>query len=163
MPFDANGFLSEKFEDRTGALTIEALRPWYKELPEGESPVWTMRGLTGTDLAAAEEAATKGRTATAAIMETLKKAQRLEGIDELERALGVDKKVPLRLALKLEHVVRGVVDPPITLQVAVKLAAVRATEFEMIHQKIMELTGIGQVALKKPEASGTAPTSEEPC
>ncbi len=161
MDFDAKQFLASRFEARTESVPVPALREWFSGLAEDEVPAFTVRGLTGAELARAEEAATKGRAATTAILDTLRKAQRLEGIDELERALGVDEKVPVQYALKMEHVVTGTVSPPLTLQLAVKLSIVAPVELLMLHLKITELTGKGQVALKKPEASGTDPTSEE--
>lgn len=160
--FDAKKFLSEQFEARTGTIPLPNLRDWYNNIEDDEVPKWTVRGLTAVELARCEEAATKGRGSVKALLETLRKANRVEGIDEIERSLGVDEKIPLKLAMKLEHVVTGVVEPELTLQLAVKFAAVFPIEFEIVHIKINELTGNGQEAVKKAKPSGSEPTSEQP-
>jgi hypothetical protein len=157
--FDTKSFMEEQFDARTAVVQLPALAQWYKDVPDGEVPSFTVRGLTGAELAKAEETATKGRDSTAAILETLRKANRMEGIEELERSLGVDSKVPLKLALKMEHVVMAVVEPKLSLQVVVKLASVFPIEFEILHLKIQELTGNGQVAAKKAKPSGEDQTS----
>lgn len=161
MNFDSAKFLAEEFSARIESVKLPALRAWFDDLQDDEVPEFTVRGLTGLELAKAEEAATKGRDSVAAILETLRKAHRIEAIDELEQSLGAGSKVPLKLAMKMEHLVLGIVSPEITLQIAVKLAATFPIEFEILHLKIQELTGNGQVAVKKAKPSGDEQKSEQ--
>ena len=58
MPFDIKRFEKVKFDDRTEAVSVPDLKEWFGE---GEAPEIIVRGLTGPEIARANEAAAKNK------------------------------------------------------------------------------------------------------
>lgn len=152
MGLDTRSFLAEEFSPREEAVRVDGLVSFF---PDGEEPMWKVRGLTHGELAEAEEASTR-RQDVAAVVAALEGNDKYkqEAIQEL---LGVDGQVPKDTAKRMEMLVKGSVDPEITLDVAVKLANTFPIEFSLITNKILELTGKGHEAIKKPQPSGDSP------
>ena len=72
--------------------------------------------------------------------------------------MGVNE-TPADIAKRLEWLVLASVDPPCTLDLAVRLCETFPIEFYQLTNKIYELTGRGQVPGKQPP-SGEIPKSE---
>ena len=158
MAFDAKKFLKEKFTSRTEAVSVPDLAAWF---PEGDEPLWTVRGLTGQELGRANEAAEKNRN-IAAILEGLVAGGDKEKSQAVKDLLGIGGGVPQDIAKRLELLAIGSVDPPCTLDLAVKLCEAYPIEFFQLTTKISELTGRGQLPGKqKPsgETAGSGPVS----
>ena len=64
--------------------------------------------------------------------------------------LGGTMSVPVDTQKRILHLVKGSVDPKIDESVAVKLSETFPIEFLVLTNKILELTGLGQTAIKKP-------------
>lgn len=161
MEFQASRFLAAAFEHRTEAVPMTGdLAAWFT-VGEGETAAWTVRSLTGEELARANEAEVKNRNLSLlveAIAATDKtKAQR---ISDAKKALGVSDDVPGEMAKRLEMLSTASIDPVCTLEMAVKLATTFPIEFYQLTNKIIGLTGMGQVVVGKSKPSGLTGKSE---
>jgi len=151
MSFDAKKFLKTKFTARTEPVPVPDLQTFFAE---GEKPVWTVRGLTGQELGRTNEAAEKNRN-VAAILEGLISADAKEKAQAVKELLGVGGSTPADIAKRLECLVIGSVDPPCTLDLAVRLCETFPVEFFQITNVITKLTGQGQLPGKQPPSGGT--------
>lgn len=149
MGFDAQAFQREEFEPREEAVRVDGLSAWFGE---DEEPEWRVRGLSHQELSHAEEAATR-RQDVAAVVDALSgnSQKKAEAILEL---LGMDEAVPKDTAKRMEMLRMASIEPEVDLDVAIKMSKVKPIEFTLITNKILELTGKGYAAVKKPEASG---------
>jgi hypothetical protein len=98
----------------------------------------------------------------AAILEGLMSPEAKEKSLAVKELLGVGDAVPDDIAKRLEHLALGSVDPPCPLDLAVRLCTSFPIEFYTLTNKIMELTGKGQVPGKQPpsgEIQKSAPAS----
>lgn len=154
--FDAKRFMKTKWQPRTEDVPVPGLKGFF---PEGENPVWKVRGLTGQEIGQANEAPDNFKTMAAAV-EALAGAQAMkEKVSAIRDLLGLGGKTPADVAKRLEHLVLGSVDPPCTLDLAVKLCEAFPIEFFELTNKILRLTGLGQMPGKQPP-SGEIPKSE---
>jgi len=154
MTFDAKKFLKTKFTPRTEEVPVPDLQAFF---PEGARAVWTVRGLTGQELGRANEAAERNKN-VAAILEGLAGGAAKEKAEAVKELLGVGGSTPQDIAKRLEHLVTGSVDPPCTQELAVRLCETFPVEFYLITNRIVHLTGQGQMPGKQPP-SGETPKS----
>lgn len=147
MPFDTKKFLKEQFVPRTARVEVPGLADWFEK---GDEPVWVVIGQTANEVALCMEAGAKHKNLDA-IIKAISANQ--DQINELKKAIGVDKDTPGEVVKRLEQLVQCSIDPIITLDVAVKLAETRPIEFYQITNEITRLTGLG-MDVKKPKASG---------
>src|SRR5690554_3615931 len=160
MTFDIQKFTSAAFKPREGEVVVEALRPFFKDLPEGEQPKWRVRGLTGTELGHAAEAAARNRNRNA-LIEGLTAGKDDALTSAVKEMLGTAGKVSDETAKKLEILVQGSVEPQCTHQLAVKLNESFPVEFEMLVNEIVRLTGLGGEP-GKPKPSSKTQKSKPP-
>ena len=139
--FDINKFMNSTLVPRTAEVEVEELLSWF---PEGEKAIWKVRGLTATEMAKAQEAATKSQNIIA-VVEAISGTNNTEKVTALKELLGTDDDVPIELAKRMEHLVCGVIAPKIELDLAVKLAQNYPIVFMTLAQKILTLTGLGAV------------------
>lgn len=151
MSFDAKQFMAAKFEPRTAQVSLPGLADWF----DGE-PVWTVRGQTANEVAQAMDAGNKHKNIDTVISAI---GANTDQINELRKAIGIDKDTHVEVIKRLEQLVQCSVDPVITLDIAVKLGETRPIELYQLTNKITELTGLG-MDVKKPKASGATATSE---
>jgi hypothetical protein len=154
MKFDAKKFLKTKFVKRTFPVSVPDLRDFFHE---GEEAVWTVRGLTGQELARANEAADRSKN-MATILSALSSDVSKEKETAVKELLGLTKGTPADISKRIEHLVLGSVDPECTQDLAVKLCETYPVEFYQLTNKIMELTGQGQMP-GKPKPSLETPAS----
>lgn len=157
MTFDIKKFRSAKFEDRTAEVPVPDLAEWFEE---GAPAVFTVRGLTGEELARCNEAAAKNKN-MAAVLEALAGSNQKEKVQGLREALGVTETVPNDLAKRLEQCAIATVNPDLDHELAVKFAQAYPVEFYQITNKIMELTGQGRQVVQK-KSSGQTQKSKQP-
>ena len=153
MGFDLKGFKSSEFQARTEEVRVEGLAEWFNE---GDEPVFVVRGLTGEEVARANEAASRN-TSWSRIMEAMASSDAQERVDAIKRMLGISADVPDDLAKRHEHLAMGSVDPDLDHEAAVQLAVRFPIEFYQLTNKIMELTGKGADPIKK---KGSGKTQE---
>jgi hypothetical protein len=150
MGFDAKAFMKTKFVPRTAEVPVKALASFF---PEGEKPIWVVRGLTGVEVAKSREIGEKTQRMQA-LADAFAAASKSEIVDELKESFGLGNENPLDFNKRIDQIVMGSVEPQVTQEQVVRLATVAPVEFYSISQKILELTGLGQEAEKKPPPSG---------
>jgi len=146
MPFDSKAFSKTKFEPRTAEIKI----PELKEFFGGDDPVFVVRGLTGIELANALDSSTTIR-ARAELAEALLDGTSEDRTDAIKVAFGIGNDVPNELARYHELIIRGTVIPKIPREVSVKLAETFPIDHKNLAITILNLTGQGQLAKKKPQ------------
>ena len=158
MSFDSKKFMKMKFIPRTESVSVPDLQVFF---PEGAEAVWTVRGLTGQELGRASEAAERNRNISA-ILEGLTSEAAKDKAEAIKEILGIGGATPQDIAKRLEHLTAGSVDPKCTLDLAVRLCETYPIEFYQLTNKIMELTGRGQMPGKQQpsgETGKSAPAS----
>lgn len=153
MALDLKAFQKAEFAPREQEITLDALA----EAGFGDGVV-KVRGLTAHDLHTAEESAQKGKLLSD-LVERLAGAGK-DKVGAIMEGVGFHEDVPASLAKRLEHVRLGVAEPEMELADVVKLAEAFPVEFSQMANKIMELTGKGQIAQVKRKPSGGRRTSK---
>lgn len=159
MPFDVNRFLREEFRPRTKAVPVPDLAPWF----DGPA-VWTVRNLSGTELALVNDAEKTSRNLEG-LVAALAGAVSEDKAGELRQLLGLggtpSDPAPGELARRLEMLRLASVDPPCDRGLALKLAEHKPTELWLLTNQITVLTGQGSEP-GKANGSGGTPPSEPP-
>lgn len=146
MAFDLDRFQKAKFEPRRQEVEVELLKDFF---PEGQPPIWIVRGLSGVDLYRTADAANSQQTMIAAAKAMTSNAEKIAAFRE---AFGLNAEAtPADMARRIQSLVLGSVEPKIDLPDAAKLAEHFATEFVKLTKAIDELTGMG-ADLVKPDA-----------
>lgn len=154
--FDLDKFRSAEFTPREAEIKFSALSS--QGFGDG---VFKVRGLTAEEIAKADESATTGKLLSD-VVEKLAGSAGKEKAAALLEGVGISKNVPELLKKRLEHVCLGSVEPKLELADAVKLGEAFPIEFSQIANKILELTGQGQIADVKRRGSTKGPTSKQP-
>jgi len=141
--FNTDKFMQVTLQHRQETVKVGALSEWF----DGE-PDWIVRGLSGEEMARAQESATKSKNLVA-IVEAISSNVKKEKVDALKDLLGTNDSVPVELAKRMEMLVYGSVEPVTDLSLAVKLAQSFPVEFMQLTTKILELTGLGSVDVGK--------------
>jgi hypothetical protein len=154
MSFNTQKFGAAKFAPRTDVVSV-ADSPLV-EFFEGDSePVFTVRGLTATELAIANEAQIKNAKIGVILDAITAGGQNAEQVKQIRESIGItNEKTPGQIAKGLEMVVMGCVEPEVPLNLAVKIAEVAPIEFNKLVIAITKLTGQGSEAQVKPKPSG---------
>lgn len=122
---------------------------------DGETPVWTVRGLSGPELGRVNQASEEGLDTIKALVQAM--AGDGDKAAQIRKAFGLgDEDVPRDISRRIEVLAAGSVSPAIGLEnrdVAVKLAEAFPTIFYDLTNKILTLTGQGAV-LGKAKRSG---------
>ena len=156
MGLDKEGFLNTTFQPREEGVEVPALAPWFTDLAEGETPSWTVRGLTHQELARAKEAADRSKSVEA-VAQALA-GGRGEKVQAIKDVMGTGDDVPQDTAKRMEMLQMGSTDPEADLDLALLMAKAFPVEFQQITDTIVRLTGQGQEAVKKQQLSGGGET-----
>lgn len=154
--FDAGAFLKTRPVPRTQDCRVPALADFF---PEGEDPIWTVRGLTGAEWAVAIEAEqrVKAKFALAGAISDSK-----EAVEVIRAAAGIPEPDSVASYVQsVEFLVLGSVAPKCTYELANKLATAHPFVFYELVKVIKLLTGIG-ADLGKQKPSGATPESAQP-
>lgn len=153
--FDIQRFRTEcrSLAPRQARVPVPDLADWF---PDGSEPVWVVRGLVGSEIALANDAASRTRL-FAATVDALASAAHSDQTDALKRLMGADGEPPEDLAKRFDHLVFGSVEPAIAREDAVWLFATYPVVAYQLTNKILELTGLGP-ELGKLQRSTDAPT-----
>lgn len=156
MPFDMKAFKKADFEARTGEVHVPGLKDFFDE---GEKPVFKVRSVSGIEMAKANEATKKNRNLQT-LLEGMLGGEAKEQVASFKSALGLDEKVPDDIAKRIELFTMAVVEPEVDREMAVLLSERFPVEFTTITNKILELTGKGQMQAlaKKKKSSETQPS-----
>jgi len=150
MTFKADKFIKAKFEYRTERVQVPALEKFFDADADGKvDAAFVVRGLTFEELSKAENQADNSDTVRK-LLEQLGSSNPNAKSAALADALGYGDEVPRQMVIRKHHLVIGCVEPPIDEEMAVKLANTFPVEFKQLTNKILELTGAGQVSPGKP-------------
>jgi hypothetical protein len=152
MGFNSKKFLKTKFAPRTFDVPVPDMKEFFEE---GTPAIWKVRGLTGQELGRSNEASSKHKSIVA-IIEGITSSSSKENADAVKDLLGLGAATPTDIAKRLEHLCLGSVEPACTLDLAVRICEAYPVEFYQITNKIMELTGQGQVPGKQKPSGVTA-------
>lgn len=154
---DTRKFLKTKFENRTFDFPVPQLAEWFA--PE-EPQVWTVRGLTGIELGRCMENGERKRTADAYKLEAMATGDPVATMAVIQELFANRDEVPERIATRIEYLIEGSVNPKCDLELALGLMKFNGTLACNIANKILELSGKGQVAKKNLPDCGQTPESE---
>jgi hypothetical protein len=141
MSFDLERFRGLSLSPRQASVPVPDLASLFAD---GAEPVWTVRGLTGEEIARCNEASARHATITAAVQALANSAAaKSDTVDALQTLIGYGTDVPEDLAKRFDHLTFGSVDPAIDRAAAVKLFASFPIVAYTLTNKILELTGLG--------------------
>jgi hypothetical protein len=143
MPFDLSKFERVKTESRTMDVRVEGLAEFFGD---GEIPSFTVRGLTYSELAAADGAVERAKS-----VDIVAKAIGIDSAktEAVKEALGIHGGHPEQMIRRIHFLTVGSVEPKITETVAVMISERHPVEFIELTNSIVELTGRGKVTVKK--------------
>lgn len=151
MAFDAAKFSSQSFSLREAEVPVENLAGFFAE---GETPVFRVRGLSGAEIARANEARDQAKNIgdLAAAIAGNSGSDKVTAIKEM---LGLGENTPDDLIRRQAIAVHGIVEPKLDLDAVVKLAQFFPMEFYNLTNRILFLTGEGSVLGKQKRSTGT--------
>ena len=135
MGFKTKEFKKARLSPRTETIPLPDLADWFDGPAE-----WMVKGLNGNELARCKEMAARNRKTITAILETLTTE---DAVAALKCMTGTDGAVPMDIALRMELLVAGSVEPACDIELAAKLNMAHPAEFQILTKKIMRLTGLG--------------------
>jgi len=142
--FNTQKFGNANFERRQESVEVKALSDFFDK---GEEPKIVVQGLTHHEVSRCSEGIQNSTNLEAMLKAAAGHAPAMkEAVGEL---LGKVGDVPKDTQKRIMHLVAGSVKPEIDEMTAVKLAETFPIEFTILTNKIVELTGLGQVAVKK--------------
>ena len=153
--FNSQAFRASALAPRQAVVAVPDLAHWFEGPAE-----WTVRGLTGDEIARANEGISKAALVASAV-EALAagSAARSEQVEAMRGLLGIGTDTPPDLIKRQEHLVAGSVAPEIDREIAVRLFAAYPVIAYQLTNKILELTGLGADPGKAPHST---PTGECP-
>ncbi|MEH6575791.1 MAG: hypothetical protein V7731_01820 [Amphritea sp.] len=146
MPFDVKQFDRATFKAREAFASFPALKGFFDE---GEEPGFTVRGLSGTEIALAKQDAQRGRLVTETLLQ-MNSANEKEKVSAMLQEMGINDDDPAEVAQLLSHLEYGIIEPKLTRAQIVKLVEFYGVDMLVIGRKILELSGQGAVAEVKP-------------
>lgn len=155
MSFDAKAFSRAKFEARTATVEV----PELAEYNAGSPVPFVVRGLTGNELYHVKGAAERDGQVKALIDAVTGSGK--EQVKAIRDAFGLSDELHAEHVKRLEMLIVAAVDPTVDRPMAVKLAAAYPVAFGRLTDKILELTGMGQVPGKQ-KGSGETRASATP-
>ena len=145
MAFNLNKFNNQNFERRIEEVEISALQDFF---PKDKKAIFTVQGLTHPELAKAREGLQKVDNLQSLLEAAAGSKPAIK--DAIQTLISNNVDVPQDTQLRILHLVSGSVEPKLDEISSIKLANCFPTEFMTLTNKIMELSGKGQVAIKKP-------------
>jgi len=155
MPFKAKEFKKTRFACRTETVPLPDLKQWFDGPAE-----WTVKGLNGNELGRCKEMAERNRKTINALLEALSENQVDRTVEVVQHLTGLDGNVPMDIALRIELLIAGSINPICDTELAVKLNMTFPTEFKILTKKILRLTGLGyEPGKQKPSGVEVMPES----
>lgn len=141
MTFDIAKFKTTKFKSREEAIKVPELKQFFNE---GEEVVWTVRGLTGDELAITNEATALNKNLSQ-LVDGIINGAGAEKIEAIKESLGLTDKTPDDIVRRITMLKLGSVAPVVDQQFAVRLADAFPTTFYNLTNHIINLTGKGKL------------------
>ena len=139
MSFDIEKFDQAQFVDRTIKIKVPELKAFFGD----DDPEWTVKGLTGHELAKVNESI-KTNKDVSAILEGITSEVNSDKISAIKETLGLSTNSPDDLIRRISTLMAGSINPMLSQEMCVKLADAFPTTFYLITNKIFELTGEGK-------------------
>lgn len=141
MTFDLARFrtVARSLTPREAVVQVLDLAHWFDD---GAAAEWTVRGLTGIEIATANDASSRIKI-YAATVEALASAAHSDQADALKSLMGANGEPPEDLAKRFDHLTFGSVNPAISREDAILLFATYPIVAYQLSNKILELTGLG--------------------
>lgn len=139
MGFNNDAFMGQQFEARTEDVAVPELAAWF----DGD-PVWQVRCLTADEFFKAQQAGAR-RDNTKAFVDALTKGSKQAKQNEFLKVFGIDSDPAAETVIRHEMLAFGSVEPTCDITLAVKLANVHGVLFKKLTDKILELSGQGQI------------------
>lgn len=140
MSFDLDRFRAATFKPRQATLPVPDLAVFFAE---GTPPLWTVRGLSGEEIARSNEAQPRGRVIGAVVEALAAAAANPDQASAMKTLIGYGDEVPEDYAKRIDHLVAGSVAPALDREMAVKLFTHYPIVAYQLTNKILELTGLG--------------------
>jgi len=153
--FDTKKFLKTRFSDRMQDVPVPRLQVFF---PEGEKPVWKVRGLTGQEIGVSR-AAVEGRKDKSAIMDGLLGSVSTEKAKAIRQIMNLNGELEEDVVRRISQVAIASVEPKCSEELVVALCENFPVEFYLISNTILALTGLGREPGKS-LPSGKTPESE---
>ena len=142
MTFNIEKFNNSIYRDRTKDIPVPELSSFFEEDSE---PVWTVRGLTGEELAVVNEAVAANKNMNQ-IIASMVSGNNNEKIEALKQVIGIaSDTVPDDLVRRFAMLVAGSVNPKCEQHIAVKLGQNFPTTLFKLTNEIISLTGDGRL------------------
>ena len=155
MSFDIERFRGAALSPRESTIPVPDLAHFFAE---GDPAEWTVRGLTGEEIARSSESQSRATSIAAAVQALANSAAlKRDRTEAMETLIGYGADVPEDLAKRFDHLTYGSVSPAIDRPLAVRLFAVYPVVAYQLTNKILELTGLGPDVGKLPHST-VAPT-----
>ncbi len=153
MGFNSKAFLKTKFTAREKQVPVEDLQCFFGD----DQAVWTVRGLTGEELAKVNEAAANAKNMDA-IINGIVSDDKGDIAAAIREKIGMSADLPADLIRRMEMLILGSVEPVVDRELAKKLADAYPIEFNLLTGEIYKLTGMGKNPGKQ-NGSGKTPDS----
>ena len=153
MTFDIERFRAASLAPRQARVPVPELAPFFES---GAEAVWVVRGLTGEEVARANDANQRGALVINAVTAlAAASAVKSDQVDAMKTLLGCGEDTPPDLAKRFDHLVYGSITPPIDRETAVRLFTGFPVVAYQLTNKILELTGLGADVGKAPHSMPT--------
>lgn len=153
--FNASRFEKAKFKTRTEEVEIPLMQAFF---PEGEQPIFKIRSLSSDEVARTNEAI-KATKVAESLIEALASMNQKGMAKAVKEQLGYGEEVNGDVQRRIEVIIYGTVEPGLPRELVVKIGEVFPTAFYKLSNRIIEITGLGQV-LGKPKPSGKTKESK---
>ena len=142
MSFNINKFETTSFKHREVIIPVPELADFFEE---GDTPEWTVRGLTGSELAITNEAVSASKNVEG-LLRAIASQLKSEKVSAVTEILGLpNDSVPTDLVRRFSMLSQASISPVCPQNIAVKLGESFPTVLFKLTNKIIELTGEGSV------------------
>lgn len=139
MPFDINKFNNSPLRPRTATIEVPDLKDFFGE---DEKPAWVVRGLTGSEIARAQERSGQ-ENIVKNVVEAIAASKDKDKMEALKKMIGIGDDVPDEVIRRQYHLAAASVSPEIDQQAAVRIFEFFPIVGYQLTNKILELTGEG--------------------
>lgn len=142
MAFDSTKFLNTEYRDRTEDVPVPELKKYFDD---DETPVWTVRCLTASEIGRANDEVSMNAD-VAAIVSKLASSMAKDKADAINEMICLDPdKVPNDIVKRISQLMSGSVNPKCSREFAVKIGQDHGVTFYKLTNRILELSGKGRL------------------
>jgi hypothetical protein len=139
MSFDADRLKRCEFKPRKSTIPVNPLRAFFAD---GETPEFIVRGLSGEEYAACNQAA-KAYSQVGDIVSGILSNEAADKVQAIKLSLGLGDGIPEDYAKRIEYLITGCVSPELDRESVIRIGAIAPIEFHWLTNEILRLTGEG--------------------